>query len=109
MGLAKQPVYESYCKECSREINTKNKQLRRLGYIKELGGRCVCCGIDNPKFLTFDHINTDGADEKRKFNSNSVMNLIPKRGLTGLQILCFNCNCGRFYNQGTCPHAEKGV
>lgn len=26
-----------------------------------------------------------------------------------LQVLCFNCNCAKHINGGTCPHSEKKV
>lgn len=77
------------------------------------GSRCVCCGEDDLRFLTLDHINSDGAEQRRKLKGH--------RGQAGigfytwvrqndypddLQLLCWNCNSGRHYNGGTCPHHD---
>jgi len=77
------------------------------------GARCVCCGEDDTRFLTLDHINSDGADQRRKLKGH--------RGQAGLgfytwvrqnnypddlQLLCWNCNSGRHYNGGVCPHND---
>ena len=78
--------------------------------IKVYGGKCECCGENEPQFLTIDHINNDGAEHRKKIGSgiNLYRNLKnqgwPKEGL---RLLCFNCNCGRSRNGGTCPHKER--
>ena len=84
-------------------------QQIRNGY----GGKCNCCGESNPLFLTIDHVNNDGYkhrgrnDGKYKIGSFSghYYKTIIKAGFPDdLQLLCYNCNCGRARNKGICPH-----
>lgn len=78
------------------------------------GRVCACCGEDNEVFLTLDHINNDGAEHRRKLgngkqtSSDKVWQWVIKNGFpTNFQILCYNCNCGKRDNGGTCPHLAK--
>jgi hypothetical protein len=32
---------------------------------------------------------------------------ISPRRKAGFQVLCWNCNCGRAFNNGICPHVEN--
>ena len=71
------------------------------------GDRCVCCGEDEPKFLTIDHVNNDGAVDRKKYGRGPhLMRLSLRRRKfpRGYQLLCFNCNCGKRDNGGVCPH-----
>lgn len=81
----------------------------RRAALQAYGGRCACCGEANVRFLTIDHINSDGAEHKRQTNGKSQKiarwlkaNNYPE----GFQVLCYNCNCGRAMNDGICPHKE---
>jgi hypothetical protein len=79
----------------------------RLAALQAYGNRCVCCGETNVRFLTIDHINSDGAEHKRKTNGKSqkiARWLKANNYPDGFQVLCFNCNCGRALNGGICPH-----
>ena len=73
------------------------------------GNSCVCCGETEPRFLTIDHMNNDGAQHRKDVGMGSVLfrwlvnNSFPK----DFRILCFNCNSGRFHNGGMCPHETK--
>lgn len=73
---------------------------------------CHCCGERNVGFLTLDHSNNDGATHRRQLG-------IPRHGGyhlrlklkrlgwpqdIGIELSCYNCNCGRQYNGGVCPH-----
>lgn len=62
-------------------------------------------------FLSIDHINNDGADHYRRDPSAvSLTKWLLKHGFPeGFRILCYNCNCGRHYNGGTCPHEEEAA
>jgi hypothetical protein len=109
--------------------NNKEKILKRmkewywklwLDTIDHYGGKCSCCGESNPMFLTMDHINNDGYIWRRNIYKERGYN--NKRGTRGvsttvhliwirknnypkdLQLLCFNCNCGKNRNKGVCPH-----
>lgn len=75
--------------------------------MSNYGGACICCGENNIKFLTIDHINNDG----NKMNTNDRQNIyywIKKNNFPkDLQIMCWNCNMGKRMNKGVCPHKDK--
>ena len=59
-----------------KEWQEKNKEKKllysttwrwneRAKMIKAYGGKCVCCGETIPEFLTIDHINNDGNEERK--------------------------------------------
>lgn len=102
-------------KLCQRCLGlARAKGLRKKQQIHDAYGNiCACCGETNQGFLTIDHINNDGAAYRRKFGKTLfylhrflVQNNFPD----DYQLLCWNCNAGRFYSgTGICPHkaAEK--
>ena len=68
--------------------------------------KCACrgCGETNPGFLTIDHINNDGALHRRQINLGRGSGIhfyhwLKKNSYpSGYQVLCYNCNCGRYRN-----------
>lgn len=75
--------------------------------LDHYGTRCVCCGQDEPKFLTVDHIDGKGNEHRKKikkYGSGFYKWLIDQNFPCGFQILCYNCNMGKYRNGGTCPH-----
>lgn len=69
---------------------------------------CKCCGENNVKFLTMDHINNDGAAHRRQLTKTgkggNIYHWIKRNNFpSGFQILCFNCNSGKGI-YGVCPH-----
>lgn len=93
-------------KKYRQSINNKSSKKRllelRLEALRMYGEVCVCCGEDNVRFLTFDHINNDG--HKNRKVGRQLYRYILTNKPTDLQLLCFNCNCGRSLNSGQCPH-----
>jgi hypothetical protein len=87
---------------------SKNHLLNlRKKIIEGYGSKCVCCNESNYMFLTIDHINNDGYQEKRIFKNNmhAFYNYLVKKNFPSdkYRLLCYNCNCSRgFY--GTCYH-----
>ena len=79
----------------SRELSAK----RRRAHILALGGKCVCCGESNMAFLQIDHINDDGATDRRSGHRRSYSYASP------VQVLCANCNYAKHF--GGCPHANR--
>jgi len=77
------------------------------------GYKCACCGETEPKFLSIDHINNDGAKHKREFNlrtGDEVYRWLVKNGFPpGFQVLCMNCNWGKRFNGNVCPHVAGKV
>jgi len=107
-GWSKKWIVSNY--EKNKEVHKKNREKVRFGCLTAYGGnppKCACCGESHIHFLCIDHINNDGAEQRR--------NGLPRAGVglyqylkknnypSGFQILCHNCNCAKgFY--GICPH-----
>lgn len=93
--------------------------LRRLGFT-HYGWECLCCGVSIEAFLTFDHINNNGAAYRqangyrvanrrgKSFPTDKLMRELQKQGwpMNEVQVLCMNCNMARF-RLGSCPHGGK--
>lgn len=99
----------SFDKRAYKKAYLKKKRLHCQGLIyRHYGDICKCCGEDNKKFLTIDHINGHIEKEgKAKLGGGTlaiwiVNNNYPIR----FQILCFNCNMAKGIF-GECPHKEK--
>jgi hypothetical protein len=100
---------KSRCKTClslQRDARTKTNRLRRFRILQAYGGKCVCCGETIPQFLNIDHINNDGAKHRREIGGSSGLQIwIEKNNYPkDFQILCYNCNVGKYLNGGVCPH-----
>lgn len=69
------------------------RNLRKL-LIEVLGGECIECGFKDPRALQVDHINGNGAEERRMSGGNLTRKII--RSVMGnenkYQLLCANCN-----------------
>lgn len=95
-------------KEFGKRYNQEAKQRAIVMY----GNHCACCNETRLGFLTIDHMNNDGRSDRKSVGSGNggtrfyrkIVNM-PKRN--DLQVLCFNCNCGRQVNGGTCPHLDE--
>jgi hypothetical protein len=76
------------------------------------GYRCACCGETERLFLSIDHINNDGAEERKsgKYSGSGYgfYRWLRKSGFpSGYQVLCMNCQVGKHKNGGVCPHQQK--
>lgn len=115
------------CEGCQRKALKSNKQAQskrrranaewqrdlrrdaREQVLDHYGRSCACCGETTSLFLTIDHVNDDGAAHRRSIGRFSLPMWIVENGFPeGFQILCYNCNCGRYRNGGVCPH-KSGV
>ncbi len=101
-----------YCsKACAISRKFRDKRTRwRIKVINHYSkglNVCSCCGESDVRFLTIDHINGGGRQDK-DFNggNNRYRKLISKGYPDGFQVLCFNCNCARAINGGICPHKD---
>ena len=82
-------------------------RLEVLAHYSNGNMNCACCGESNVEFLGIDHINGNGAEERRKVGGgNNIYTYLRTRGLPlGYRVLCHNCNMSiGFY--GYCPHME---
>lgn len=101
-----------YCKECLGVYAAKNRERLRnqkLEAFEQYGGcRCACCGETNEVFLNIDHIDGGGAKHRRQgiFGGNHLVRYLKRNNWPkGYQVLCFNCNYGK-YRFGVCPHEK---
>jgi len=86
----------------------------RVDVVRMYGDRCVCCGEWDIRFLTFDHVNDDGATVRRRERGKrkggevivSWMSKVRQSGRIDrtIRLLCYNCNCARKNFNGVCPH-----
>jgi 5-methylcytosine-specific restriction endonuclease McrA len=107
---------KQYAKRNRPRLRLQDRARRlkiKLDGIKQYGGKCVCCGISEVKFLTIDHIN--GRSKEKKYPCGSkptglmLWVMLKRLGWpkSNYQLLCFNCNCAKGI-YGTCPHKNGG-
>lgn len=86
----------------------KNKNLKLLVW-NHYGDKCVCCGENNEMLLNIDHINNDGSAHRRKIGSGVPIykEIILLKFPDSYQLLCYNCNMGKYLNKGICPHQDS--
>lgn len=89
-------------------LETAKNRLRRMkeNIINHYGKACACCGESRYEFLSIDHINKDGAKQRRenpKKGAEFYKWIIDSGYPKDLRILCYNCNSSLGYF-GYCPH-----
>lgn len=105
------------CPRCVKQRKLKNMREWMVQYhiktrkqvIQGYGGVCACCGESQQIFLSLDHVNSDGNKDRGKRQSGSFKTYrraIREGFPPDLQLLCYNCNLGRAYNGGQCPHVN---
>ncbi len=89
----------------------ESHRLLRHEAIMAYGGyKCECCGETEPRFMTLDHVFDNGAEHRRSVGTQKSRRVAIWRWLKingypeGYQVLCMNCNAGREWNGGVCPH-----
>lgn len=90
------------------DIKAYSLDLKRQT-MEAYGGKCQCCGIKQLQFLTIDHINNNGKEERLKYGSGKQFYALLKRQgwpNNGYRVLCMNCNWARRHGQ-QCPHELK--
>ena len=100
---------ERLLKETVVHTRNRRRKLREIA-INHYGGsppKCACCGEKEIRFLTLDHINGGGRKDRLSKNnlSGGLSGWIVKNNFPGgFQVLCMNCNWGKYINGGVCPH-----
>ena len=94
--------YHKLNREHKVAYNKKYHKAKSDIVLNAYGKICICCGEQNPLFLTIDHINNDGAAQRLSVGEGvTFYNWLIKNNFPNtLQCLCFNCNCGRYRNKG---------
>ena len=85
-----------------KKYRDKNREL----VFNHYGKKCACCGEANQKFLSIDHINGEGTKHRKKIHGKINIWLVKNNFPKGFQTLCFNCNWGKYKNNGICPHKD---
>lgn len=83
-----------------------SKKVKDRVFAAYGGYFCKCCGETEPFVLTIDHISGGGGLHARELGGlggKLYEWLIKANFPTGFQVLCFNCNVGKYRNKGTCP------
>lgn len=100
---------EKVIKESQRyRKELKIKALK--AYSRNDNIQCVCCGEKEIDFLCLDHIDNNGAQERKRkkyglgtsFLKWLKVNNYPKN--LRLQTMCFNCNMSKRIQGGVCIH-----
>jgi hypothetical protein len=73
--------------------------------ITAYGGKCECCSDTHFEFLTIDHTNGGGRQDRTKHRGAGFYADLEKRGFPkdGYRLLCMNCNFALGI-YGHCPH-----
>lgn len=110
---------KKHCQRCldfmNRPEEVERKKVYRRGIRKEViegyGGKCTCCGEANLGFLSLDHVNNDGKAHREEVGAAiQTVFWARKNGYpNNLTVLCYNCNLGRQFNGGVCPHKTGGL
>jgi hypothetical protein len=125
---SKDGLSSSYCKICNVKQHNqyskdnrkmvyerarqyrKNTRIKCLDYYSNHTMKCACCQESIFEFLTLDHIQNDGAEQRRKFgergNFKIMLWAIKNNFPPMFQVLCWNCNCAK-HLFGECPHKHK--
>ena len=107
----KEKALESQRKYYSKNRNWYKDFRRKIReeVINAYGGKCICCGEAHWQFLTLDHPNGGGQEDRKKCMpiTGAIYGWAKKNGFPNIyRILCMNCNWVRRFN-GVCPHEEE--
>lgn len=81
-----------YCykiKYTERHVETRNLTLNLLG------DSCITCGLEDKRALQIDHVNDNGAEERKGLSVAKYYSIVLdkiKAGSKEYQLLCANCN-----------------
>jgi len=108
-----QAVDVETARERYRRVDRERTAALRRAVLRLYGSECACCGETEERFLTIDHVNNDGSLRRRENRSGNrsgpiFYKRILKTKPSDLQVLCLNCNFGKYQNGGNCPHVLQG-
>jgi len=102
----------SWVQDHRLKMNGLQKDFRdraRQAVLDHYGRFCACCKETEEMFLTIDHIDDSGAEHRREMKTSTTAIWLKQNNFPpGFQILCINCNQGRYRNGGICPHQALG-
>lgn len=93
-----------------REKYRREHWSLKLEVFMNMGGECVCCGEQDIRFLTLDHINGGGAKHRRSVGNSTieVYKDVQRQGYPKdkFRLYCWNCHMATRFGD-LCPHKEK--
>jgi hypothetical protein len=92
-------------KEITKRTNTKIR-LECLNKYSNNDIKCSCCGENNIEFMSIDHIDGGGTQQRRDLGGSIYQWLRQNNYPDGFRILCHNCNSSLGY-YGYCPHEKE--
>jgi hypothetical protein len=98
----------------SAKTKRNSDRCRDEVYAAYGGYRCACCGETERMFLSIDHIDNNGALERKsgKYTGggSAFYSWLRKMSFpVGYQVLCMNCQVGKHKNGGVCPHQTSSA
>lgn len=106
----KAEIGKKYYLENKQKVDIRNKATRtavKLEVFKKYGENCQCCGENRVEFLSIDHINGGGAQERKQLGiaggNRFYYWLRNNKYPDGYRVLCYNCNLSLGFH-GYCPH-----
>jgi len=83
------------------------QKLRMAVYAAYGGPKCNCCGENEIRFLSMDHIDNNGGEHRKEIPSTkSLLGWLKKNNFpTGFQVLCMQCNFAKG-KHNICPHQQ---
>lgn len=108
-AMAKRPEYYRKQQESSSLVRRQKEKEAVMSHYSKGKNSCVCCGQVGIEFLTIDHINNDGAKQRRELKTArggaSFYRWLRRNGYPGgYQVLCANCNLSKEIGGGVCAH-----
>lgn len=100
--------YREHNRNKLREDQKERRWKMKLEIVNAYGGRCSCCGEDEPKFLSIDHVDKGGTFHKRCIGTSRQYAWLKAHGFPqpGFRLLCFNCHLAITF-WGECPHVTN--
>ena len=81
-------------------------KIEVFSYYSNGAIQCKCCGEKQLEFLTLDHINGRKNEKGHLTGYQLYKNVIKQNFPRGFQVLCFNCNSGKWIYK-ECPHKKR--
>jgi hypothetical protein len=115
----KNRVYQTNNRDKIRRLSRAFAEKLKAETFAAYGYKCNCCGENEIRFLSIDHISENGAEHRRqetgsKGHRNSgtgakMYGWLKRHGFPkdNFQLLCANCNVGKHFNGGVCPHQHQ--
>ena len=94
---------KTMCQPCLDKAKERIRKQRKV-VLDHYGCKCACttcpngCGVINPRHLTIDHKNNDGAKHRRETKGmagNTYRWIIKNNFPDTFQVLCWNCNLAK--------------